>query len=300
MEEQAPAAEAVEVQTPEQPQLEVVETQPEVQAEAQAEEPAAAEPTPEPVDLESVKRFRALAKREREIRGREQALKERESATPQRSPYDDIQMLARTDPLKAMKALGINYDELTHQVINDGNITGEMKLERENAALRERLDKIENQFSDRVTQDETQRYEQAYGSFIDEIKGFVKNSDSYELVSKTDAYQDVARVMQGHYNDTGEVMSYADAAREVERSLEAIADRYLGTKKIEDRYRAKWAPSAQPDQPAEQAEPESQTPNRPKTLTNELAHGRSESNTKMLSRDESLELIARKLREGAY
>ena len=293
MEEQAPAAEVAEVQAPEQPQPEAVEAQPEVQA----EEPAAA-PTPEPeVDLENVKRFRALAKREREIRGREQALKERESAAPQRNPYDDIQTLARTDPLKAMKSLGINYDELTHQVINDGNITGEMKLERENTALRERLDKIENQFSDRVKQDETQRYETAYGSFIDEIKGFVKNSDSYELVSKTDAYQDVANVMQGHYNDTGEVLNYADAAREVERSLEAIADRYLGTKKIEDRYRAKWAPSAQPDQPAEQAEPEA-IPNRPKTLTNELAHGRSESQTGLMSREESLKRMANLLRGG--
>ena len=293
MEEQAPAAEVAEVQAPEQPQPEAVEAQPEVQA----EEPAAA-PTPEPeVDVEQVKRFRALAKREREIRGREQALKERESAAPQRNPYDDIQTLARTDPLKAMKSLGINYDELTHQVINDGNITGEMKLQRENETLRERLDKIESQFSDRVKQDETQRYETAYGSFIDEIKGFVKNSDSYELVSKTDAYQDVANVMQGHYNDTGEVMSYADAAREVERSLEAIADRYLGTKKIEDRYRAKWAPSAQPDQPAEQAEPEA-IPNRPKTLTNELAHGRSESQTGLMSREESLKRMANLLRGG--
>ena len=296
MEEQAPAAEPAEVQAPEQPQPEAVETQPE----AQAEEPAAAEPTPEPEpDLEQVKRFRALAKREREIRQREQALKEREATPPQRNPYDDIQMLARTDPLKAMKSLGINYDELTQQVINDGNVTGEMTLRRENEALRERLDKIESQFSDRVKQDETRRYEQAYGSFIDEIRGFVKNSDSYELVSKTDAYQDVANVMQEHYNDSGEIMSYADAAREVERSLEAIADRYLGTKKIEDRYRAKWAPSAQPDQPAEQAGPEA-IPNRPKTLTNELAQSQSEASTKMLSRDESLELIARKLREGAY
>jgi len=295
MEEQAPAAEVAEVQAPEQPQPEAVEAQPEVQA----EEPAAA-PTPEPEpDLEQVRRFRALAKREREIRSREQALKERETAPPQGNPYADIQMMARTDPLKAMKALGINYDELTQQVINDGNVTGEMTLRRENETLRERLDKIESQFSDRVKQDETRRYEQAYGSFIDEIRGFVKNSDSYELVSKTDAYQDVANVMQQHYNDTGEVMSYADAAREVERSLEAIADRYLGTKKIEDRYRAKWAPSAQPDQPAEQAGPEA-IPNRPKTLTNELAQSQSEASTKMLSRDESLELIARKLREGAY
>ena len=294
MEEQAPAAESAEVQAPEQPQPEALEAQPETQA----AEPAAAEAKPEQ-DVEQIKRFRALAKREREIRSREQALKERESTPPQRNPYDDIQMMARTDPLKAIKALGINYDELTQQVINDGNVTGEMALRRENEALRERLDKIENQFSDRVKQDEKLRYEQAYGSFVDEIRGFIKNSDSYELIAQTDAYQDVANVMQQHYNDTGEIMTYADAAREVESSLEAIADRYLGAKKIEDRYRAKWAPSAQQDQPAEQAEPEA-IPNRPKTLTNELAQSRSEASTKMLSREESLELIARKLREGAY
>lgn len=295
MEEQAPAAEVAEVQTEapavEGEQAEQTEQQPETQ------EAAAPEPKQE-YDADAVRKFRALAKRERELRSREQALKERESA-PQRNPYDDIQMLARTDPLKAMKSLGINYDELTQQVINDGNVTGEMKLQRENAALRERLDNIESQFSERVKQDEKLRYEQAYGSFIDEIRGFVKNSDSYELISKTDAYQDVANVMQKHYDDVGEVMSYADAAREVESSLEAIAEKYLGTKKLEDKYRAKWSTSATTEEPVEQDKQEPPASNRPKTLTNELAHGRSESQTGLLSREESLKRMADMLRRGS-
>ena len=105
-------------------------------------------------------------------------------------------------------------------------------------------------------------------------------------------------MMQKHFDDTGDVMTYADAAREVEGSLEAIAEKYLGTKKLEDKYRAKWSTSANTSEPVEQEAPESQAPSRPKTLTNELAHGRSESNTKMLSRDDSLKRMAAILRQG--
>ena len=44
------------------------------------------------------------------------------------SSYDDLQKLARENPYEVMQKLGLDYEALSRQVLQDGEITPEQKM----------------------------------------------------------------------------------------------------------------------------------------------------------------------------
>ena len=104
--------------------------------------------------------------------------------------------------------------------------------------------------------------------------------------------------MHHHYIKTkgpdgrGEIMEYSAAAKVVEDHFESEAERYLGSKKIQERWKAKMAP-AEPEAPQEAAAPANN--GGPKTLSNKNSAQTTERDTGMLSRAESLQRMAQML-----
>ena len=282
MEEQqeAPPAEVVE---------EAVE---EAVAEATEEQPAVEERP------DFSRQFSAIARRERELRQRESRMKEMEARFSEvegyQNEYSGIQELASKNPYEAMKKLGIDYDALTQQVINEGEPTADQQLRLENEALRARLDKLEGAYNEEHKQREQAQAQAARNKLIDNVRQFVDDGGDYEFVQSNDAYGLVAEVMQQHYIRTKEIMEYSEAAKMVEGHFESEAERYLGSKKLQDKWRA--TSQKEPEQKAtSEAEPAKSS--RPKTLSNENTAKKTEPSSGVLeSKEKSLERVAQLIR----
>ena len=210
-------------------------------AEETTEAPEAAEAPPEPERPDFSRQFAALARKERALRQKEQEIanfaKEREQFEGTSTRLADLQRLAKENPAKLLGELGINYDELTQQVINEGNPTEEQQLRLENEKLQARLGKLEEVYDKQRQQAEQAQIKAAHTQLVDNIKNFVDDSSTFEMVQHHDAYGLVAQVMQEHYNTTKEVLEYGDAAKLVEDHFMAEAERYLGSKKLQERFR---------------------------------------------------------------
>lgn len=261
-------------------------------AEEAAETPEAEEAPPEPERPDFSRQFAALARKERALRQKEQEIanfaKEREQFEGTSTRLADLQRLAKENPAKLLGELGINYDELTQQVINEGNPTEEQQLRLENERLNNRLEKLEKIYDEQRQQAEQAQIKAAHTQLVDNIKNFVDDSNTFEMVQHHDAYGLVAQVMQEHYNTTKEVLEYGDAAKLVEDHFMAEAERYLGSKKLQERFR-------ELDKPRESETPEAaeQAVKRVKTLSNgDVAKKTETSGSTLESKEKSLERVA--------
>ncbi len=267
-------------------------------AEEAAETPEAAEAPPEPERPDFSRQFAALARKERALRQKEQEIanfaKEREQFEGTSARLADLQRLAKENPAKLLGELGISYDELTQQVINEGNPTEEQQLRLENERLNNRLEKLEKIYDEQRQQAERAQIKAAHTQLVDNIKNFVDDSNTFEMVQHHDAYGLVAQVMQEHYNTTKEVLEYGDAAKLVEDHFMAEAERYLGSKKLQERFR-------ELDKPRESETPEAaeQAVKRVKTLSNGDVAKKTETSGNVLeSKEKSLERVAAMIKWG--
>ena len=277
----------------EAPPAEVVEEAVEEAVAEAAEEQPAAEEKPD-----FSRQFSAIARRERELRQRESRMKEMEARFSEvegyQNEYSGIQDLARKNPYEAMKKLGIDYDALTQQVINEGEPTADQQLRLENEALRARLDKLEGAYNEEHKQREQAQAQAARNKLIDNVKQFVDDGGDYEFIQSNDAYGLVAEVMQQHYIRTKEIMEYSEAAKMVEGHFESEAERYLGSKKLQDKWRATSQKESEQKATSE-AEPAKSS--RPKTLSNENTAKKTEPSSGVLeSKEKSLERAAALIR----
>jgi hypothetical protein len=260
-----------------------------------------AEPAPDPFS----RRFAQLAREQKKLRQERDEMKRVQQELDARkgtvSSFDDLQRLARENPYEVMQKLGLDYEALSRQVLQDGEITPEQKMAGEMKRLRDEINAMKAERAELVKQEEAKKYQDTYGRFVDEIKSFVDNTSEFDFVKANNAYHVVAEVMQEHYNSTQEVMSYDDAAKMVEDYYEAEAEKYLAVPKLEQRLKERYAP-AKTEPVAGQAEEEAQASEKkpPKTLTNTQVQRAPGDKPKKLSRQQSLDLLVNKYGQSLF
>ena len=253
------------------------------------------EPAPDPFS----RRFAQLAREQKKLRQERDEMKRVQQELDARkgtvSSYDDLQRLARENPYEVMQKLGLDYEALSRQVLQDGEITPEQKMAGEMKRLRDEIDAMKAERAELVKQEEAKKYQDTYGRFVDEIKSFVDNTNEFDFVKANNAYHVVAEVMQEHYNSTQDVMSYDDAAKMVEDYYEAEAEKYLAVPKLEQRLKERYAP-AKTEPVAGQAEEEVQASEKkpPKTLTNTQVQRAPGDKPKKLSKQQSIDVLVNK------
>ena len=253
------------------------------------------EPAPDPFS----RRFAQLAREQKKLRQERDEMKRVQQELDARkstvSTYDDLQKLARENPYEVMQKLGLDYEALSRQVLQDGEITPEQKMAGEMKRLRDEIDSMKAERAELQKQQEAKKYQDTYSTFVDEIKTFVDNTSEFDFVKANNAYHVVAEVMQEHYNSTQEVMSYDDATKMVEDYYEAEAEKYLKVPKLEQRLKERYAP-AKTEPEAGQAEEEAQASEKtpPKTLTNTQVQRAPGDKPKKLSRQQSIDLLVDK------
>ena len=259
------------------------------------------EPTPDPFS----RRFAQLAREQKKLRQERDEIKRVQQELDARkntvSTYDDLQKLARENPYEVMQKLGLDYEALSRQVLQDGEITPEQKMAGEMKRLRDEIDAMKAERAELQKQQEAKKYQDTYSTFVDEIKTFVDNTNEFEFVKANNAYHVVAEVMQEHYNSTQDVMSYDDAAKMVEDYYEAEAEKYLAVPKLEQRLKERYAPAnTEPEagQADEEAKASEKTP--PKTLTNTQVQRAPGDKPKKLSRQQSIDLLVNKYGKNLF
>ena len=259
------------------------------------------EPTPDPFS----RRFAQLAREQKKLRQERDEIKRVQQELDARkntvSTYDDLQKLARENPYEVMQKLGLDYEALSRQVLQDGEITPEQKMAGEMKRLRDEIDAMKAERAELQKQQEAKKYQDTYSTFVDEIKTFVDNTNEFEFVKANNAYHVVAEVMQEQYNSTQEVMSYDEASKMVDDYYEAEAEKFLKVPKLEQRLKERYAPAkTEPEagQADEEAEASEKTP--PKTLTNTQVQRAPGDKPKKLSRQQSIDLLVNKYGKNLF
>lgn len=259
------------------------------------------EPAPDPFS----RRFAQLAREQKKLRQERDEMKRVQQELDARkntvSSYDDLQKLARENPYEVMQKLGLDYEALSRQVLQDGEITPEQKVAGEMKRLRDEIESMKAERAELAKQEEAKKFEDTYTRFVDEIKTFVDNTSEFDFVKANNAYHVVAEVMQEHYNSTQEVMSYNDAVKLVEDYYEAEAEKYLAVPKLEQRLKERYAP-AKTEPVAGQAQEEAQASEKtpPKTLTNTQVQRAPGDKPKKLSRQQSIDVLTSKYGKSLF
>ena len=267
----------------------------EATAEAPEQEAPAADPPP---DFSA--QFAALARKESAFRQQQESVKNKDSQIEElKARIDDFESrggLAKKDPVAFLKKAGVDIKDLLHQDLN-----GELPIETQ---LNQRLESQEKQIAELLERLEgekktaSEQKEQAeWKDFVDQVNNFVENEDKYELIRAGSMQWMVPELMRDFFNKQGKEITAQQAADLVEESLMESLSGYFGSSKLQEKFRG--AMSAQEPSQEGLAEVAEEKPKRakerPKTLTNELASGQTEKSTGLLSRDDSLQRIARML-----
>lgn len=218
-----------------------VETKPEEPKEESKEAPK--EETPENKEQERLSpRFAALAKREKAIQREQQAAKAREAQLLERETLikqkEDWVTNAKMDPLKALEALGLTYQEVTDFILNGNKPSPENEIQ----AVRKEINAWKKQQEDaaKKAQEEAQlrakaEVEEKISKFKEGLNEFIgKNPEKYELIHLNDASDLVYDTIERHWNDTGKILKMDEACDMVEDFFDKDqVEKLLKAKKIQ-------------------------------------------------------------------
>jgi hypothetical protein len=289
---------AVEAEVAVEPELSAPEGELSVAEVAPSPEPSA-EPSPDVVSA-----FAAIARKEAAFQQQQEASKlfksENEQLKAEIQAIKDARKLAQTNPLEFLKSNGVSIKDLLHQDIN-GELPAESVMTQK---IEEQAKQIEALINAQKEKEETatkQKETTEWNSFVDQVSKFVDNEPKYELLRAGNMQWMVPQLMRDFYENNGREITAAQAADLVEESLEESLEGYFKAEKLQKKYGLSQPASESQETPVDDAvgtEPVKRAQKKPKTLTNQLATGASEKDTGMLSREESLERIARMIEAG--
>ena len=211
-------------------------------AEAQVAAPEVAPAPVEPPKQErpGVDRFAALARKEAELVRKQQAFRTQQAEIARQADevraFQSFRQQAKTNPLEALKALGLTYDDVTNFVLNDNKPTPELEI----GSLRQEIESLK-----RTTAEERQRMveeqrraamteqQQIVEAFREEVGEYVaQHADTYELTSLYGGSSLVADVIEEHFRQTNKLLTIPEAAKLVEEHYEDLARKAQATKKF--------------------------------------------------------------------
>ena len=191
----------------------------------------------QPQDSEFDRKFAALSRKEKALRERELELERKFGSKEKELP---LERRIRSNPLKALEELGLDYDKLTELALNDGRLTPDMqmKLMREELEndYKEKFNSLEERLNAKEKMEEEAKYDAVKQGFVGEIESFInENKNDFEYVAHNEATDVVYDVIEEHYNETGRILDIKEAVEAVESYLEEEAEKLLNLGKVKNR-----------------------------------------------------------------
>ena len=239
----------------------------------------------QPQDSEFDRKFAALSRKEKALRDRELELEKKFGSKEKELP---LERRIRSNPLKALEELGLDYDKLTELALNDGRLTPDMqmKLMREELEndYKEKFNSLEERINAKEKMEEEAKYDAVKQGFVGEIESFInENQSDFEYVAHNEATDVVYDVIEEHYNETGRILDIKEAVEAVESYLEEEAEKLLNLGKVKNRLTSMRDEYEQPQR-------QSQT-----TLSNAHSAQGNERVVRKLSDEESKSAMAKML-----
>jgi len=198
-------------------------------------------------------KFAALAKKAKAAQQAQAKLKaeraEIERARQEIESFNKYKTEAKQNPLKALEAMGIKYDDLVNYVLNGEKPTPEQEfssLKGEIQKLREEQENRELERDRMAKADAEKAYEETISAFKTKVTEHITgNPDKYELIALHEAEALVFDTIEEYFNSSGKIMAIDKASELVEQYLEEQFESTLSKAK---KFQNKFAPKKD-DQP---------------------------------------------------
>ena len=190
---------------------------------------AVAPPAPLPPTPRAAEALRTLMDRERSIRESETALK---SQAGEIERAKQLLNLAKANPLQFLNHVGTSYEDVTQQVLKGNRPDPTSGLKQELASLRK-------QFGVQQEREESFRKQAALDEARHLVSSYIDSSDQFPMVKAAGMQDLVFQRIHDHYNNTGEALSEASAAKEVEEYLSGVVDKLSELESVKSRGNAR-------------------------------------------------------------
>ena len=201
------------------------------EAEAPVEEAVEAAPVeeaPDEEDFTSRRALAAIARREDAIRRREEELKAQEARTSKLAKLAEL--IEKGDRLGALEELGVSYDDLTNDYVAGMGRSQEELARQQMLELHKQTQAQIQELREAQARREAEAEQARLRSELE------SQGETYALVNGLGGHNLVAQTIQSHYRDTGEVLSYEDAAGVVEGALGDLAKRIFSVESVRKRF----------------------------------------------------------------
>lgn len=237
------------------------------------------------------KKFAALSRKEKELKQKEAEL---ENKLKEFQSADTLREQLKQNPVKMLEEMGITYQDITEMVLNEGNPTPEMLINKMKSEYEEKLESLRNEYLEDKKAEEEAKYNAVIENFQQEIVEHVNSNEDYELIRAQDRADLVYDVIEEHYEETGRVLEINEAADAVEQYLLQEAKKLLKVKKLggqlsdEEQQQLDDSGLENPSQKSEEKKSVTLTNNQTTTVPNRRERA--------LSREESLAEAAKLIR----
>ena len=199
---------------------------PQTEAPAEAVAQEQVQQAPPPPTPRAAEALRTLMDREARIREAETSLKQQQQ---QLEEAQRLQALAKENPLQFLDAVGTSYEDLTARVLKGDRPDPTAGLRREVTELREAL-------NSRQQREETERQHAALVEAQQLVHQYVDSTDQFPLTKASGMHDLVFQRIHDHYNETGQALSEANAAKQVEDYLSGVVDKLAELEAVRNRF----------------------------------------------------------------
>lgn len=213
-----------------------VQNQPTQEAVAEVKETEVTQPTtvqPEPskeseefkANFERIKKQETFQAEQR--RKLEQERKEIEAERAEAAEYKRIKQLKSEDPLKVLETLGLSVEDVVKAASNPKNIDPVA------AKALEAVEKLQNEIKARDEAINKAKMEKMEKQLQAEIMTEIKKGE-YDIIDTLELHDEVREFMEVTYNKTGEILSPAEAAKQVNDYYASMIKKVMGSKWLKE------------------------------------------------------------------
>ncbi len=169
---------------------------------------------------------------------------------------------AKSEPLSALEALGISYEELSIAQLNDGKPGADLAIrqaEERVAALEKKIEADKAAEAEKAKENASAQEKQVLAQWHQRTAGAVEAAgEKYEMINALGYAGEVGKMVEEHYDATGEEVPWTVAAEKLEAHLQAEQEPAVAEvfKKLSNTkwFKSRYAPVAK-DAPAPVAPP---------------------------------------------
>lgn len=218
---------------------------------AAAAPPVAEVPKPDPLS----KGFQAMARKDKELRARQVQIRQMEAQIQEReAQIARFEQLKHQNPVEAIKALGLSYEDLTNFQLAGGQLpTAELEIKNIKEQMAAYVERQEAEKADLRAQQQAQaaaQVQETLNEFKGQVAEYIKSKpDDYEMITieGPEALDLVYSTVEAHFNRTKQVLPMEDAAKLVEQYLtEDAENKFKQAKKFQKMMAPAPTPPAEP------------------------------------------------------